>query len=92
MQSKYSSALTDFNYTENDIRYRERAFCIIQDMGPYTAGMWKNRSTVVIRAPESSFHAWEPLFHEIGESIQLNPNYDLEIQMQGFQKSMIKSK
>ncbi len=85
MQSKYSSAVADFSYTQNGIRYRERSFCIVQDMGPYTAGMWKNRSTVVIRAPESSFQAWEPLFHEIGESVQLNPKWiqaELKGQMQ----------
>ncbi len=55
LQSKYSSAVADFSYIENGVRYHERAFCIIHDMGPYTAGMWKNRSTVVIRAPETSF-------------------------------------
>jgi hypothetical protein len=34
LQSQYSSAVADFSYTENGVRYRERAFCIIQDMGP----------------------------------------------------------
>jgi len=85
MQSKYSSAVVDFSYTKNGIRYHERAFCIIHDMGPYTTGMWKNRSTVVIRAPEKSFSAWEPLFHEIGQSVVLNPTWvsaELKGQMQ----------
>jgi len=85
MQSKYYSALADFRYTENGVKYFERAFCIIQDMGPYTAGMWKNRSTIVIRAPESTFRAWEPLFLEIGKSVQLNPQWiqaELKNQMQ----------
>lgn len=85
MQSRYSSAVSDFSYTENGVRYHERAFCIIHDMGPYTAGMWKNRSTVVIRAPESSFQHWEALFQEIGESVQLDPQWisgELKGQMQ----------
>jgi len=85
LQSQYSSAVADYSYTENGIRYHERAFCIIHDMGPYTAGMWKNRSTVVIRAPEKTFSAWEPLFQEIGESVQLNPQWihgELKGQMQ----------
>jgi hypothetical protein len=34
LQSQYSAAVADFSYTENGVRYRERAFCIIQDMGP----------------------------------------------------------
>lgn len=70
--SKYSAAVADFTYIEKGIRYKEVAFCIIQDMGPYTAGMWKNRSTVVARAPLESFDQWESLFHEIGQSVVLN--------------------
>lgn len=85
LQSKYSSAVASFTYTENGIKYKERSFCIIQDMGPYTAGMWKNRSTVVIRAPEVDFDAWESLFQEIGASVELNPKWiagELQGQMQ----------
>ena len=73
MGCQYSSALLDYTYTENGVKYKERAFCILQDMGPYTAGMWKNRSTIVIRTPEGSFEQWEPVFHEIGASVVLNP-------------------
>jgi len=85
LQSTYSAAVADFLYTENGVKYKERAFCIIQDMGPYTAGMWKNRSTVVIRAPEADFYTWEALFHEIGASVELNPQWvreELRGQMQ----------
>ena len=85
LQSTYSSAVSDFSYTENGVRYHERAFCIIHDMGPYTAGMWKNRSTVVIRAPEESFSTWEALFQEMGASVQLDPQWiqaELKGQMQ----------
>ncbi len=73
--SKYSSAVAEFIYTEDGIKYKEVAFCIVQDMGPYTAGMWKNKSTVVVRAPVESFDQWEPLFHEIGQSVVLNPQW-----------------
>ena len=75
MGCQYSSALLDYTYNENGIRYKERAFCILQDMGPYTAGMWKNRSTIVIRTPERSFDRWEPVFHEIGASVLLKPDW-----------------
>ena len=37
--SKYSSAVAEFIYTEDGIKYKEVAFCIVQDMGPYTAGI-----------------------------------------------------
>ncbi len=85
MGSQYSATVIDYRYRENGTTFRERAFTIIQDMGPYTAGMWKNRSTVVVRAPESSFTRWEPLFREIGESVVLHPKWiegELKGQMQ----------
>lgn len=72
---QYSAAVADFTYTEEGIKYKEVAFCIITDMGPYTAGMWKNKSTVVVRAPAESFDQWESLFHEIGQSVVLNPQW-----------------
>ena len=75
MGSIYSAAVFDYTYNESGIRFRERAFCVIQDMGPYTAGMWKNRNTVVVRAPESTFGSWEALFLEIGESVVLNADW-----------------
>lgn len=73
--SQYSAAVAEFIYSEGGINYKEVAFCIIHDMGPYTAGMWKNKSTVVARAPVESFDQWEPLFHEIGQSVILNPQW-----------------
>jgi hypothetical protein len=85
MGCQYSSALLDYAYTENGVRYRERAFCILQDMGPYTAGMWKNRNTIVIRTPEESFNQWEPVFHEIGASVMLNPDW-IKRELQGQQQ------
>lgn len=75
MACKYSSALLDYTYTEDGVKFKERAFCILQDMGPYTAGMWKNRSTIIIRAPEEEFEKWEPLFNEIGSSVVLSPTW-----------------
>lgn len=83
--SQYSSAVVDFEYFENGIQFKERAFTVLQDMGPYTAGMWKNRHTVIIRTPRESFEQWEPLFHEIGQSVILNPKWiegELKGQMQ----------
>ncbi len=93
MGCKYSSALLDYAYTENGVRFKERAFCILQDMGPYTAGMWKNRSTIVIRTPDGSFNKWEPVFQEIGASVVLNPVW-IQGELQGQQQrgnTMIKT-
>ena len=85
MGCQYSAAVLDLSYMEAGTRYHERSFCILQDMGPYTAGMWKNRNTVVIRTPEDEFETWEPVFHEIGQSVLLNPAWitgELKGQMQ----------
>ncbi len=85
MGCQYSAAVIDYRFTENGIRYLERVFAIVQDMGPYTAGMWKNRNTVIVRAPESRFSEWEPVFREIAESVQLSPVWiegELKGQMQ----------
>ena len=93
MGCQYSSALLDYTYTENGVRYKERAFCILQDMGPHTAGMWKNRSTIVIRTLVGSFDQWEPIFNEIGASVVLNPDW-IRGELQGQQQrgiTMIKT-
>lgn len=72
---QYSASVAEFTYSDDGIRYKEIAFCILQDMGPLSMGMWKNRNTVVVRAPVEHFDLWEPLFHEIGQSVVLNPKW-----------------
>jgi len=67
--------------------------CYDIDMGPYTAGMWKNRSTIVVRTPEGSFKQWEPVFQEIGASVVLDPVW-IKGELQGQQQrgnTMIKT-
>ncbi|MCW8996941.1 MAG: hypothetical protein OQK77_14095, partial [Psychromonas sp.] len=58
MGCQYSSAFLDCTYTENGIKYKERAFCILQDMGPYTAGMWKKE-----HAPQTLIN-WMERYHK----------------------------
>ncbi|MEZ5011727.1 MAG: hypothetical protein R2744_09085 [Bacteroidales bacterium] len=60
-------------------------------MGPYTAGMWKNRSTIVIRTPIDQFDIWEPLFQEIGSSVVLDPRIAGELRGQQRGNTMIKT-
>ena len=90
---RYSAALLDYTYTENGNQYRERSICHLQDMGPYTAGMWKNRSTIFVRTPAGEFAKWEPVFHEIGASVVLNLQW-IRGELQGQQQcgnTMIKT-
>lgn len=61
-----------FRYTENGVRYVERAYTIIENMGPLAGGLWANRNTVYLRAPEAEFAAWEPLLHHIRRSGEAN--------------------
>ena len=39
------------------------------------AGMWGNKETVVLRAPESEFERWEPLLSVIQASVRINPQW-----------------
>jgi len=72
MNFAYDAVILDYTYTENGINYKERLLTIVQDLGPAFAGMWKNRSTIIIRSPAAEFKNWEPVFCEINYSPVLN--------------------
>jgi hypothetical protein len=68
----YDAVILDYTYTENGIEYHERLLTVVQDLGPAFAGMWKNRNTIIVRAPINEFGKWEPVFSEINSSPVLN--------------------
>jgi hypothetical protein len=72
MNYVYDAVILDYTYTENGIDYYERLLTVVQDLGPAFAGMWKNRNTVIVRAPLAEFKKWEPVFNEINSSSVLN--------------------
>jgi hypothetical protein len=68
----YDGAVVEFSYTENGIRFHEKAYTIIENMGAIAAGMWSNKDTLLLRAPEGELSAAEPLLHHIQESAKLD--------------------
>ena len=72
MNFVYDAVILDYTYTENGINYCERLLTVVADLGPAFAGMWKNRSTIIIRSPAAEFKKWEPVFCEINYSPILN--------------------
>lgn len=75
MGMKYDAFVCDYSYNEAGIRFRERMICVVVDMGPYTAGMWKNSNTILFRAPENQFRSLEPVFSIINRSVVLNSKW-----------------
>lgn len=75
MEMKYDAFICDYTYRENGIKFKERMVCVLVDMGPLTAGMWKNTNTVFFRTPEAEFANWEPVFSIIARSVLLNSTW-----------------
>ena len=64
----YQAGMLEYSYTERGFKYYERMVTVIEDYGVNGAGMWKNRSTVLIRAPFGELEKWEPVLSVIQNS------------------------
>jgi len=64
----YTAALVSINYEENGKRFDERVVTIIEDFGSGGGGLWKNRTTLLARAPEGEFPKWENILSIIQNS------------------------
>ena len=67
----YQGGTVTFAYAERGRRYAEKAYAVIENLGPMAAGMWSNKDTLLIRAPLGELARWEPILHHIRESVQL---------------------
>lgn len=76
----YEGAAVLFAYVENGIHYLEGATVVLESTGQLGAGMWSNKETVLWRAPEDEFAAWEPIFEHIQASVVINPRWAAEEQ------------
>ncbi|MCU0522638.1 MAG: zinc ribbon domain-containing protein [Anaerolineae bacterium] len=68
----YDGAAVRYTYSENGRRFEEKAFTVIESMGALAAGMWSNKDTFLMRAPEGQLDATEPLLYHIRESVKLD--------------------
>jgi len=69
----YQAALVTVTYAEQGVRYKERLLTVIEDYGRGGGGLWKNRLSMLVRAPEKAFTAWEPVFSVIQNSGEWSP-------------------
>jgi len=68
----YDGGFVTYVYEESGIRYQERAYAVIENMGPMAAGMWSNKDTILLRGPEGEFERWEPILHHVRESVKIS--------------------
>lgn len=74
-QLRYDAALIRITYQEDNVRYKEMLVTVIEDMGSAGAGMWSNKLTFFMRAPEDEYASWEPIFAVINHSVRINPTW-----------------
>jgi hypothetical protein len=68
----YDAAISTFSYQEGNIPYREKIFTFIENWGQLGTGMWGNKETFLIRAPQDEYYKWEPIFSVIQNSVIIN--------------------
>lgn len=71
----YKAAILECTYQENGKTYQERLVTLIEDYGMNGGGLWKNRETMLIRAPLEEISKWEPVFRVIQNSGVWNFNW-----------------
>ena len=62
-------------YTESNVRYKEMIVTVIEDTGAVGTGMWNNKLTFFMRAPEAEYADWDPIFAVINHSIRISPTW-----------------
>ncbi len=72
---QYDAALATVTYRENGIVFKEKIIAVIENWGEMGAGMWGNKSTFFIRAPQEEFARWEPVFSIIQGSVRINSRW-----------------
>jgi hypothetical protein len=68
----YQAYVLEYVYKENGTKFQERMVIVIEDYGLNGGGLWKNRETMLIRAPEGQLAKWEPVLSTIQNSGKWN--------------------
>ena len=71
----YQAYLMEFSYLENGRYYQERMVTVIENYGVNGGGLWKNRGTMLIRAPAGELAKWEPILSVIQNSGKWNMSW-----------------
>lgn len=76
----YEGGAVLWDYVENGIHYREGGCVVLEALGMLGAGMWSNKETILWRAPEDEFAAWDAVFDHIIASATPNPRWVVQEQ------------
>lgn len=68
----YDAGIMTIEYLENGVMYNEKIIAVTMDFRELGAGLWKNRFTLLGRAPANSYKNWEAIFLEIMYSVKIN--------------------
>jgi len=72
MPFTYDGAEVTYGYTENGVRFKERARTVIENTGQLGVGAWCNKNNHYYRAPFETFDAWSPVFEHMIRSVKIN--------------------
>ena len=68
----YDGGTVTFTYVEDGVRFEEKAYAVVENLGPMAGGMWSNKDTIILRAPEGELEGWEPILHHVRESVKID--------------------
>jgi hypothetical protein len=70
---RYDAIALTVRYSEDSTGYREKLMTLIEDSGDLGVGMWSNKETTIVRAPDAEFDRLKSLFAAIQGSIAPDP-------------------
>lgn len=71
----YTAARLHYEYYENGKAYEEIMITVLEDWGTMGAGMWGNKSSLLIRAPKGELKEWAAILETIQNSIKIDINW-----------------
>ena len=72
---QYDAALAEVTYKEGPTVYSEKIVTVIENWGQLGAGMWGNKETFLVRAPQNEFKNWEAVFGIIQNSVRIDSRW-----------------
>lgn len=71
----HDAAMLTVTYQDTGGLFTEKALVIVENMGPMSNGMWRNRNTLYFRSWAGTLEDWLPAFQKIISTVQLNPQW-----------------
>ena len=71
----YDAGIITSTYSQNGVQYKEKFHAVIENWGQLGAGMWGNKETFFVRAPQNEYTNWEPVFSIMLNSVEINTSW-----------------